>query len=30
VTVTASRTSSFSTWILVDPGGNKVSISYGG
>jgi hypothetical protein len=30
VTVTANTTSAFSTWIVVNPGGNKVTIEYGG
>jgi hypothetical protein len=30
ITVTANTTTSFSTWIVVDPGGNKVTIQYGG
>jgi hypothetical protein len=30
ITVTANTKSAVNTWIVVDPGGNKVTIQYGG
>jgi hypothetical protein len=30
ITVTANTSSAFSTWIVVNPGGNKVTIQYSG